>query len=128
MRCCRSFPAVLAAGVAACGGELRARPGMAAISLGLVGHAAIGERLGRNARFASIGNGLAAAAMGACGYYFSARAVFIVTAALLVPTLLALGRIGRSEIDPCSAHGGRRTPPAGIRRRSCAPAAASARC
>ena len=47
-------------------------PAMAAISLGLVGHAAIGERLGRNARFASIGNGLAAAAMGACGYFLSA--------------------------------------------------------
>ena len=43
---------------------------------------AIGERLGRNARFASIGNGLAAAAMGACGYFFSARAVFIVTVLL----------------------------------------------
>ena len=28
-------------------------PAIAAISLGLVGHAAIGERLGRNARFAS---------------------------------------------------------------------------
>ena len=41
---------------------------MAAISLGLVGHAAIGARLGRNARFASVGNGLAAAVMGACGY------------------------------------------------------------
>ena len=84
------FPAVLAAAVAACGGKLRAGPGIAAISLGLVGHAAIGERLGRNARFASIGNGLAAAAMGACGYFFSARAVFFVTAVLLVPTLLAL--------------------------------------
>jgi hypothetical protein len=31
---------------------------MAAISLGLLGHVAIGERLGRNARFAAIGNGL----------------------------------------------------------------------
>ena len=58
-------------------------PAIAAISLGLVGHAAIGERLGRNARFASVGNGLAAAAMGACGYLLSARAVFIVTVLLL---------------------------------------------
>src|SRR5690348_1013871 len=33
-------------------------PAIAAISLELVGHAALGERLGRNARFASIGNGL----------------------------------------------------------------------
>jgi hypothetical protein len=36
-------------------------PVIAAISLGLVGHAALGERLGRNARFASIGNGVTAA-------------------------------------------------------------------
>ena len=32
-------------------------PAIAAISLGLVGPLAIGERLGRNARFASLGNG-----------------------------------------------------------------------
>ena len=36
-------------------------PAIAAISLGLVGPLAIGERLGRNARFASLGNGSAAA-------------------------------------------------------------------
>ena len=81
-------------------------PCIVAMSLGLVGHAAMGERLGRNARFASIGNGLAAAAMGACGYLFSPRAVFVVTAALLVPTLLALSRIRPKEVDPERAHGG----------------------
>jgi MFS family permease len=80
-------------------------PAIAAISLGLVGHAAIGERLGRNARFASIGNGLAAAAMGACGYLLSARAVFVVTVLLLVPALWALRYIAAGEIDPERAHG-----------------------
>lgn len=30
----------------------------------------------RNARFASIGNGIGAALMGACGYYISERAVY----------------------------------------------------
>ena len=67
-------------------------PAIAAISLGLVGYAAIGERFGRNARFASIGAGLSAAVMGACGYFFSAQAVFFVTAALLIPALLVLRR------------------------------------
>ena len=80
-------------------------PAIAAISLGLVGHAAIGERLGRNARFASIGNGLAAAAMGACGYLLSARAVFVVTVLLLVPALWSLRLIADREIDPERAHG-----------------------
>jgi predicted MFS family arabinose efflux permease len=80
-------------------------PAIAAISLGLVGHKAVGERLGRNARFASIGNGLAAAAMGACGYFLSARAVFFVTALLLAPALLALRAMSANEIDPERAHG-----------------------
>ena len=81
-------------------------PAMAAIGLGLVGHAAIGERLGRNARFAAIGNGFAAAAMGACGYFLSARAVIFITASLLVPALLVLRLISSQEVDPERAHGG----------------------
>lgn len=80
-------------------------PAMVAISLGLVGHAAIGERLGRNARFASFGNGLAAAVMGAFGYLISPRSVFIVTVLLLVPALIALQAILPNEIDPEQAHG-----------------------
>ena len=81
-------------------------PAIAAISLGLVGHRAIGERLGRNACFASIGNGVAAAGMGACGYLLSNRAVFFVTVALGIPTILAIMRIRGDEIDPVKAHGG----------------------
>jgi MFS family permease len=100
------FPAILAAAVAHAAASCVLGPAMAAISLGLVGHAGIGERLGRNARFASIGNGFAAALMGACGYFFSARAVFVVTAILLAPTVLALRRIVPHEINPQQAHGG----------------------
>ncbi len=70
-------------------------PAIAAISLHLVGYAALGERLGRNARYASIGNGLAAAVMGATGAWLSNRAVFLLTAALCVPALIALAGIGR---------------------------------
>jgi predicted MFS family arabinose efflux permease len=81
-------------------------PALAAISLGLVGHRQIGERLGRNARFASMGAGLTAAMMGAVGYYVSSQAVFYVTAILVVPALIALSRIRSSEIDPVKAHGG----------------------
>jgi MFS family permease len=99
------FPMVLSAAVLHSLASCVLGPAIAAISLGLVGHAAIGERLGRNARFASVGNGLAAAAMGACGYLFSARAVFIVTVVLLVPALLTLRAIAPAEIDPERAHG-----------------------
>ena len=80
-------------------------PAIAAISLGLVGHAAIGERLGRNARFASIGNGIAAAAMGACGYFLSSQAVFFVTAPCCCRPCWRLRRIRADEIDPEQAHG-----------------------
>ena len=99
------FPMVLGASVLHSLASCVLGPAMAAISLGLVGHAAIGERFGRNARFASVGNGLAAAAMGACGYLLSARAVFFVTVLLLGPALLALRMISTAEIDPERAHG-----------------------
>jgi len=99
------FPVVLSAAVLHSLASCVLGPTIAAISLGLVGHIAIGERLGRNARFASVGNGLAAAAMGACGYFLSARAVFVVTVLLLGPALLALRLIAPAEIDPERAHG-----------------------
>jgi predicted MFS family arabinose efflux permease len=100
------FAVILAAAVLHSAASCVLGPAMAAISLGLVGHAAISERLGRNARFAAVGNGLAAAAMGACGYFLSVRAVFFVTAALLGPALLALRMIAPQEVDPERAHGG----------------------
>lgn len=81
-------------------------PAIAAITLGLVGHSDIGERLGRNARFASVGNGIAAAVMGACGRLFSTRAVFIFTALLALLPLLALRHIKAHEIDATRARGG----------------------
>jgi MFS family permease len=99
------FPVVLAAASLQAAASCVLGPAIAAISLGLVGHAAIGERFGRNARFASIGAGLSAGVMGACGYFFSARSVFFVTAAFMVPALLMLRRLAPDEIDPERAHG-----------------------
>jgi MFS family permease len=81
-------------------------PAVAAITLGLVGHASVGPRLGRNARFAATGNGLAAGVMGAFGYFVSAQAVFFVTAVLVIPALLALRQIRERDVDPISADGG----------------------
>lgn len=80
-------------------------PAIAAISLGLVGPGAIGERLGRNARFASLGNGVAAAVMGAVGYFLSSRAVFVVSFLFAAATLFSLASIRDREIDPEQAHG-----------------------
>jgi MFS family permease len=93
-----SFPSVLAAlllqGIT--GGFL----GLAivAISLGLVGNAALAERLGRNQRFASTGGVVAAGLMGLIAYFLSFRAIFFVAAALVIPLLGALGRIRPEDI------------------------------
>jgi MFS family permease len=103
--CFPIFPVVFSAAVLHAAASCVLGPCIVALSLGLVGYGAIGDRLGRNARFASIGNGTAAAAMGAIGYFFSAQAVFFVTAALLIPTLFALSRIQPREVDPELAHG-----------------------
>ena len=99
------FPVVVTAATLHAAASCVLGPAIAAISLGLVGPLAIGERLGRNARFASLGNGMAAAVMGTCGYFISSRSVFLVTFALTVPTLIALSRIRESEIDIARAHG-----------------------
>jgi MFS family permease len=65
-------------------------PATAAMSLVIAGRFGMGKRLGRNARYSAIGNGVGAALMGACGQYVSERAVFYLTAALTLPALAAL--------------------------------------
>ncbi len=67
-------------------------PAIAALSLALAGTGAgaAGERLGRNARFASIGNGVAAGLMAVVGSIVGPRAVFLLGAALAVPGLYTL--------------------------------------
>ena len=100
------FPVVASAAALHAAASCVLGPCVIAMSLGLVGHAAIGERLGRNARFASIGNGSAAALMGGVGYLLSPRWVFVVTALLLIPAMVALNRIRPMEVDPDRAHGG----------------------
>ena len=99
------FPIVLAAACLHAAASCLLGPAIAAISLGLVGPRQVGERFGRNARFQSIGAGLSAAVMGAVGYFLEPRAVFLVTAALLIPTWAALRFINPREIDPERAHG-----------------------
>jgi MFS family permease len=99
------FPVVATAAILHAAASCVLGPAIAAISLGLVGPIAIGERLGRNARFASLGNGVAAAVMGTCGYLISSRSVFLVTFVLAIPALLSLAAIRENEVDIARAHG-----------------------
>jgi MFS family permease len=111
------FPIVLAAKVLHSAASCLISPVIAAMSLGLVGRKRLGERLGRNARFASIGAGFAAALMGIIGYEISNRAVFLVTAAFAVPTVFALAQIRPAEMDPVRATGVSRVSPPPVTQR-----------
>ena len=99
------FPVVATAATLHAAASCVLGPAIAAISLGLVGPRGIARRLGRNARFASLGNGVAAAVMGTAGYLLSSRSVFLVTFFLAFPTLIALSRIRESEVDAARCHG-----------------------
>jgi MFS family permease len=79
-------------------------PAIAAITLVLVDPSAFGERLGRNARYAAIGNAVAAGVMGACAYCLGDRAVFLFAAALAIPALAALETLREADLAtlrPC---------------------------
>jgi MFS family permease len=73
-------------------------PGIASISLGLVGHHLLGERLGLNQRFKSTGSLAAAGVFGFLGYFLSSRDILLAAAVLVLPALLALTRIRASDI------------------------------
>src|SRR5262249_12287993 len=74
------FPAVFAAATIQGTAGSVLGPGVAAISLGLVGHDALAERLGRNQRFASIGGLTAAGIMGVVGYVLSTQNILLAAA------------------------------------------------
>lgn len=103
------FPMVLLAevlhGVASC----LIGPAIAAMTVGLMEAPQLARQFGRNASFASVGAGIAAAAMGACGQWLSYQAVFIFTALLTIPAVFVLRWIRENEIDPRRARG---SPPA----------------
>ncbi len=95
------LPVVLAEmlhGVASC----LLTPAIAALTLSVARNRGelFGERLGRNARFASIGSGIAAGLMGGVGYWVSDRSVFFLAAVLVLPSLLALQLVRESPAVP----------------------------
>jgi MFS family permease len=65
-------------------------PAIAALTLSVCGHDNFSERLGQNTRYASLGNAASAALLGAAASTISEQAVFLVTAGLVVPALVAL--------------------------------------
>jgi MFS family permease len=73
-------------------------PGVVAITLGLVGHAKLAERLGQNQRFAAAGGIVVTVTMALIAYADSPWAMFV-PVALAVPVLVALHQIRSEDID-----------------------------
>jgi MFS family permease len=80
-------------------------PAIAALTLSVCGHDNFSERLGQNTRYASLGNAASAALLGAAASTISEQAVFLVTAALVVPALMSLFMIRMTDcVDPRDDH------------------------
>jgi MFS family permease len=90
-------------------------PCLAAIALGLVQRKRFDQVQGTNQAFNAGGNMFAALALGAIGYYFSLRWMFILVALLGVGAIISILRIKADDIDFNAARGGeegKEAPPA----------------
>jgi MFS family permease len=92
------LPVVVAALVLQSAASCALSPAIASITLALAHQDVLGERFGYNVRFAAIGAGVAAALMGAVGYWLSPRAEFFLAAGLGLVALLALKAIQPGDI------------------------------
>jgi MFS family permease len=79
-------------------------PAIAAITLVIFGRAGFGESVGRNTQFAAIGSGVAAGSLGAFGHAISQQAIFVATAAMCLPAILALTWLGPRHHRPEEHH------------------------
>jgi MFS family permease len=84
-------------------------PCLAAIALGLVRRRQFDQVQGTNQAFNAGGNMFAALALGAVGYYFSLRWMFLFVALLGVGAILSILRIKAADIDFNAARGGEET-------------------
>ena len=80
-------------------------PAIAAITLGVVGHAAFTRRIGRNESFNHAGNACAAAAAGGAAYLWGPSVVFYLLAAMAVASLVSVLAIPARAIDHDLARG-----------------------
>jgi MFS family permease len=73
-------------------------PSIAAITLALSRQETLGERLGRNTRFAAFGTALAGVVLGLLGTWLNARVIFYAAAACGLAALWPLARIRAADI------------------------------
>lgn len=80
-------------------------PAIAAVSLGIFGHAAFARRIGRNESFNHAGNAVAAALAGLTAYWFGPTVVFYLLAIMAVTSLASILAIPERAIDHDLARG-----------------------
>jgi MFS family permease len=78
-------------------------PAIAALTLSLCGHDSFSERLGGNARYASLGAALAAGGLGLASTHLGQESIFLITAILAIPAALSLLAIRQAPIPPTGA-------------------------
>lgn len=74
-------------------------PSVAAMTLGIVGHAALAKRIGRNESFNHLGNMFAAIIAGLLGRFVSYEAIFYFSVAQCIALVLAILIIQEKDID-----------------------------
>jgi MFS family permease len=84
---------------------------VAALTLSVSRQERLGERFGRNVRYAAVGAALGTALLGAAGSWISPTAPFLLAAALGIPALLALGGIHAADIATADRRTGHHTAP-----------------
>jgi len=80
-------------------------PAIAAISLGIVGHALFARRTGRNEAFNHAGNAFAAAVAGGAAYVWGPAAVFFLIAGMAAATIISVLVLPAAAIDHERARG-----------------------
>lgn len=100
-----SFWAVAISQAAANAAGVIFAPALAAVTLGIVGHAGFTRRIGRNETFNHLGNAFAAGASGIAAYVWGPTVVFFLLAAMSIASLYSVLAIPEKEIDHDLARG-----------------------
>lgn len=96
-------PAVWAAQILHAAGSVVITPAIAALTLALCGPDSFSERLGGNARYASLGAALAAGGLGLASTHLGGQSIFLITAALALPAIASLFSIRQGPCPPTPA-------------------------
>ncbi|MGX1323513.1 MFS family permease [Bradyrhizobium sp. USDA 377] len=98
------LPVVISQGIAQAAAAIFP-PAIAAVSLGIFGHAAFTRRIGRNETFNHAGNAVAAMLAGLSAYWFGPSVVFYLLGAMAVASLVSILAIPERAIDHDLARG-----------------------